>query len=368
MPDSRKMSKEQQLQTSQVPAAQYMMMSILSFMSLESVLAILSCDSPHLKNLAPQVRKQTHEELTALGFGLNTYNRQTLTSSLNGECIWQEGSSKLYEYPGIGKPLLFIPSLINKPNILDLSTQHSLLLRLSALGVKPFLLDWGAPQNTELGYTLDDYINRLVHCVQYIGKVNLAGYCMGGQLALAGAILAEQYTEKLITIATPWDFTKSYLPKNPLWWKSFESLPDPVPADFIQNMFYLSEFSNINQKFIKYGQGSFANDEFVMIENWVNDGVPMSKNVLRACLQGFVKNNILVRGQWRVNGLNINPKMIKAPVLCAIADNDKIAPKNSCMALYYRLKQSKMFTCSSGHIGMIINPKYQLAESIAGFL
>lgn len=363
------MSREPQLQTSQVPAAQYMMMSILSFMSLESVLAILSQDSPHLKNLAPQIKKQTLDELTALGLGLNTYNCQTLANCLNGDCIWQQGASKLYEYPGsTGKSVLFVPSLINKPNILDLSEQHSLLLRLSELGVKPYLLDWGAPACAELGYSLDDYINRLVSCMQFIGKTSLAGYCMGGQLALAAAILAEQYTDKLITIATPWDFTKSYLPKNSLWWQSFERLPDPVPATFIQNMFYLSDFSNINQKFIKYGQGNFANDEFVMIENWVNDGVPMSKNVLRTCIEGFVKNNILVRGQWRVNGISINPKVLKSPVLCAIADNDKIAPKNSCMALYYRLKQSKLFTCSSGHIGMIINPKYQLAESIAGFL
>jgi len=368
MPVSRKISSTQQLQTSQVPAVQYMMMSILSFMSLESVLAILSQDSPPLKNLAPQVRKQTLDELGALGLGLNTYNRQTLASSLNGEYIWQEGSSKLYEYPGRGKPMLFVPSLINKPNILDLSEQHSLLLRLNELDIKPYLLDWGAPGNDELGYSLDDYINRLVRCMKFIGKTTLAGYCMGGQLALAAAILADQYIDRLITIATPWDFTNSYLPKNSLWWQSFENLPDPVPATFIQNMFYLSDFSNINQKFIKYGQGNFANDEFVMIENWVNDGVPMSKNLLRACMEGFVKNNILVRGQWRVNGVSINPKMLKAPVLCAIADNDKIAPKNSCMALYYRLKQSRLFTCSSGHIGMIINPKYQLAESIAGFL
>lgn len=328
----------------------------------------MSQDLPHLKNLVPQIKKQTLEELKALGLGLNTYNSQTLTSSLNGACIWQEGSSKLYEYPGKGKSVLFVPSLINKPNILDLSQQHSLLLKLSKLGSKPLLLDWGPPESTELNYNLDDYINRLVRCMRFVGKSTLAGYCMGGQLALGAAILAGQYTDKLITIATPWDFTNSYLPKNDLWWQIFENLPDPLPASFIQNMFYLSDFVNINHKFIRYSQGSFANEEFVMIENWVNNGVPFSKNALRTCLEGFIKKNILLRGQWHVNGVNINPKMLQIPALCAIAYNDKIAPKNSCMALYYRLKQSKLFTCSSGHIGMIINPKYRLAESIAEFL
>src|SRR4051812_36100999 len=42
-------------------------------------------------------------------------------------------------------PILFIPSLINPPNILDLAADKSLLRWLAERGHHPLMLDWGWP-------------------------------------------------------------------------------------------------------------------------------------------------------------------------------------------------------------------------------
>jgi polyhydroxyalkanoate synthase len=49
----------------------------------------------------------------------------------------------LRDYGGSGAPVLFVPSLINPPNILDLDEERSLLRWLAKRGHRVLLLDWG---------------------------------------------------------------------------------------------------------------------------------------------------------------------------------------------------------------------------------
>src|SRR5262245_33286869 len=49
----------------------------------------------------------------------------------------------LRDYGGSGPDLLVVPSLINPPNVLDISTERSLLRWLAQRGHRVLLLDWG---------------------------------------------------------------------------------------------------------------------------------------------------------------------------------------------------------------------------------
>src|ERR1700757_866101 len=124
--------------------------------------------------------------------------------------LWEEQESRLLDYGGTGPAVLFIPSLINRAYVLDLMEGASMLRWLAAQGMHPYLLDWGWPAEVERHFTLTDYIaGRLERALAVIpGPVILAGYCMGGLLALAAALRA-QGTGKvsgLALLATPWDF------------------------------------------------------------------------------------------------------------------------------------------------------------------
>ena len=79
---------------------------------------------------------------------------------------------------------------------------------LAAHGVHPYLLDWGWPGEVERSFSLTDYIaGRLERAIAAMpGPVVLAGYCMGGLLALAAALRLPDKVSALALLATPWDF------------------------------------------------------------------------------------------------------------------------------------------------------------------
>jgi len=62
---------------------------------------------------------------------------------------------------------MFVPSLVNRGYILDLAEHHSLLRYLCQRGLRPLLVDWGAPGTLETGFSLNDYIgDRLTRALQ----------------------------------------------------------------------------------------------------------------------------------------------------------------------------------------------------------
>ncbi len=122
--------------------------------------------------------------------------------------VWDEGETRLLDYGGSGPAVMFVPSLINRAYILDLMEGGSMLRWLAGQGVHPYLLDWGWPGEVERGFSLTDYIaGRLERALAAVpGPVVLAGYCMGGLLALAAAARRPESVAGLALLATPWDF------------------------------------------------------------------------------------------------------------------------------------------------------------------
>jgi len=151
--------------------------------------------------------------------GIEAYRRHPSRRALDDPpCLWQEGGTRLLDYGATaaegagGAPVLFVPSLINRAYILDLSARRSLLRHLARQGLRPLLVDWGAPGAVERDFDLDDYIagrlERLLDRALEVagGRVGLVGYCMGGDLALALAQRRQGELASLALLATPWDF------------------------------------------------------------------------------------------------------------------------------------------------------------------
>ena len=65
--------------------------------------------------------KEILHQLNCFLTGLEHYRHHPYRRTLEDpKVIWQEGTSRLLDYGGHGKPVLFIPSLINRFYILDL--------------------------------------------------------------------------------------------------------------------------------------------------------------------------------------------------------------------------------------------------------
>ena len=288
--------------------------------------------------------------------------------------LWQEGGSRLLDYGGDGPPLLVVPSLINRAWVLDLAPGHSMLRFLAGSGLRVLLLDWGWPGGTERGFSLTDYIagrlERAMAALSGLGPLLLAGYCMGGLLALAAAQRRPDRVRGLALLATPWDFhadggqaarqAAALLP-------ALEPLMAPsgtIPVDLLQTLFAGIDPFAIARKFRAFGRldpASARAELFVALEDWLNDGVPLAAPVARECLGGWYARNEPARGQWHVAGAAVNPALWAGPTLVAIPRGDRIVPPDSARALAAALPEKTVLDVPAGHIGMAAGSGAQAA-------
>ena len=266
--------------------------------------------------------------------------------------LWQAGTTRVLAFGGeaSGAPVLLVPSLINRAYILDLTAQRSFARYLRERGLRPYLLDWGAPGADERDFGLDDYIlGRLEPALEAVhhdaGRpVTLAGYCMGGTMVLPLAARAD--VAALVLLATPWDFwadgrhqerlIAAHLPGLTALIESLEQLP----PDALQAMFAALDPLLAARKFTAFAAlppASAAARNFVALEDWLNDAVPLTGRVARACLEDWYGANAPAAGNWRVGGEAVRPERIRAPALNVVPARDRIVPPASAAALERRV-------------------------------
>ena len=266
--------------------------------------------------------------------------------------------------------MLLVPSLINRAYILDLTAQRSFSRYLRDRGLRPFLLDWGAPGADEREFGLDDYVlGRLAPALEAVHRdagrpVALAGYCMGGTLVLPLAARAD--TAALILLATPWDFWADGRHQARLIAAHLPGLTTLIdglgqlPPDALQAMFAALDPLLAARKFSAFAAlppASAAARNFVALEDWLNDAVPLTGPVARACLNDWYGANAPARGNWRVGDKPVRPERVTCPALNVVPARDRIVPPASAEALGEALPDVETWRPPLGHIGMMASPR-----------
>jgi|GEM_PF-195235 len=285
--------------------------------------------------------------------------------------IWRSGAATLLDFGGdSAAPAIFcIPSLINKPYILDLYPRRSLIKHFESSGFRVLLLDWGEPGTLEKRYDCADYVQQiLVPAFRHIrsvheGPIYLMGYCMGGIFALALAQLESFYTDGLILLATPWDFQsdQAALALDEETIAAYETLildQDVLPPVWIQTLFHMINPWHFQEKFQRFPY--MSRDEkrhFIAVESWVNDGVPLSRHVARECLVDWPYKNTLAEGKWRVGGWRIDPARITCPTLIMAPTEDRIVPLQSSLPLADLIPKVTCLKPQTGHVSMVVGKK-----------
>jgi poly(3-hydroxyalkanoate) synthetase len=320
-----------------------------------------------------EVVAETLRQDAALITGIAAYRRHDWQRTLiDPPAIWSEGSTRLLDYgrPGghpRGRPVLFVPSLINRAYVLDLAEGNSMLRWLARQDVRPMLLDWGWPGETERRFTLTDYVaGRMERAMTAAaqasgGPLVLAGYCMGGTLAVAAAQRRPDLIRGLALLAAPWDF---HNPDPERAIRAAETLPLLEPAlafsnalsvDLLQSLFAMLDPWGVAEKyrgFARLPQDSARARLFVALEDWLNDGVPLAAHVARACLGEWYGENAPARGNWRIAGLAVEPAAITKPTFVAVPGRDRIVPPESALPLARLIPEAVLHQPAAGHIGM----------------
>jgi poly(3-hydroxyalkanoate) synthetase len=317
------------------------------------------------------VLRRLLREDRALLAGIAAYRRHPFQRDLpDPPAIWAEGETRLLDYArpdATGPAVVFVPSLVNRAQVLDLLEGRSLLRHLAGQGVRASLLDWGWPGEAERGFTLTDYIaGRLERMLAaQPGRVVLVGYCMGGLLALAAALRRPARGAALGLLATPWDFhatpgdaaraaaAAALLPGL----EPMMGATGTLPVDVIQALFAGLDPWGIPQKFRAFARLDPASSRaalFVALEDWLNDGVPLAAPVAREALGGWYGANAPARLAWRIAGGVMDPAALAVPAFLAIPHRDRIVPPASARALARRLPPGAVLhEAAAGHIGMV---------------
>jgi polyhydroxyalkanoate synthase len=302
--------------------------------------------------------------------GLVAYRRHPYRRTLpDPPTLWSEGTTRLLDYgPEDGTPVLVVPSLVNRAYILDLMAERSLMRWLSGRGIRPFLVEWGAPDAAERHFTLTDLVaGRLERALDAVRKADrrrpaLIGYCMGGTLAVALAQRRADDLAGVALLAAPWDFGAGQ-PQSSAVGRLAAVLLEPLiatagvlPVDAIQLLFVTLDPVGGLRKFSGFAAtapDSAEAERFVALEDWLNDGIPIPGPVARECLGGWYGDNTPAAGRWLIAGLPVAPAAIPAPSLHIIPARDRIVPPASAAALAGAMRGADRIDPPLGHVGMM---------------
>jgi polyhydroxyalkanoate synthase len=336
-----------------------------------------------LRALAPEVERLGADRVGAAldrellrrasGFaaGLEAYRRHPFRrAAARVPVAWREGAMRLLDYGrgGAGPAVLVVPSLINRYYVLDLLPEQSFLRHLAEAGLRPLVVDWGEPGAAEREFTLSDYIagplDRAMAKASVLagGPVAIIGYCMGGLLALALALRRSADTACLALLATPWDFhaergeQAQLLGELAEWLPRFLDASEPLPVSVIQTLFLALDPFLAERKFIRFGaldQAGAAARAFVALEDWINDGVPLARQVAVECARSWYRDNAPARGLWEVDGRLVRVSELGVPALVVLPRRDRIVPPRSAEPLGAAIPGAEMLRLPFGHIGMM---------------
>ncbi|OYY90022.1 MAG: alpha/beta hydrolase [Sphingomonas sp. 28-66-16] len=287
----------------------------------------------------------------------------------------RRGRAMLRDYGGAGQPVLFIPSLINPPFILDLTRRQSLLRWLAARGVRTLLLDWGTPAAGDHAMDIGDHVDRLL--VPLIRKLEsppiLVGYCLGGTIAAAAACLTP--VAGLAMIAAPWHFAgfgDAARARIAALWARARPVCEAmglVPMEVLQTGFWQLDPARTIAKYEAFASmppDSDAARSFVALEDWANAGAPLTFAAGRALFEDFIAEDLPGSGRWRIGDTTIDPFALACPTIDFVSMSDRIVPAASAARF------SDCRELGAGHVGMVVGSRARtqlwspLADWISG--
>jgi polyhydroxyalkanoate synthase subunit PhaC len=302
------------------------------------------------------------------------------------DVVFEQDGHRLLRYrrqtPAVhAPPVLFCYALINRPYILDLLPDRSVVQRYLEQGFDVYLIDWAVPSDADRGLTLDSYVCGFLKAAvdfilrQHGGKdLHLLGYCMGGTMAALFGALHPEHTRSLTLLAAPLDFGDDERSLLGQWTDekrfdvdAFLGTHGNCPAWFLQACFLcMDPVQNIFGKAIAFYERMddprVVTSHFAM-ERWLNDNVPVAGETFRTFVKDLYQKNKLCRGELELGGQRVDLRRIACPVLLLTARNDHLVPPRSTEGIRPHLDPGaarvESMTIDAGHVGLVVGGKAQ---------
>jgi polyhydroxyalkanoate synthase len=271
-------------------------------------------------------------------------------------------------------PILVVYALINRPYILDLQPERSVVRRLLEAGHDVYLIKWNEPSRLDQELTLDDYVNRYIeNCVGVVRErsdqsaINLLGYCMGGTMSAMYSALHPEKVNALGLMAAglcfdntggvleQWGADEYYSPEDVV--ETFGN----VPAEFLDVGFALMDpVDNYVSKYIRLAENieneSFV-ENFARMEQWLSEGVDVAGAAYVEFLEKIYQENQLYRNELEIGGEHVDLDAIDMPVLQLIGEYDHLVPAEASKPFNEVIGSDdvEMIEYGTGHIGLSVS-------------
>ena len=309
--------------------------------------------------------------------------RSTEVGTTPHDVVLTRGTFKLLRYrrdtPAVhAEPILFCYALINRPYILDLRPDKSVVRKYLAEGFDVYMIDWGVPSDTDRHLTIEDYVRGFLReSVAFVlgahqrPNLHMLGYCMGGTLAAIFTALQPKQIRTLTLLASPIDFSGQESLLN-VWSNekyfdvdAFVDAYGNCPALFLQTCFLLVKpVQNLLEKRISFYENmtdaTFVTNYFAL-EQWVNDNIPVAGEAFREFVKKLYQRNQLVRGEFFLGKERVDLGQIECPLLLLTAQSDHLVPPPSTEGIrpHVRSQDVETMRIAVGHVGLVVSSKVQ---------
>ncbi|WP_239024927.1 alpha/beta fold hydrolase [Sphingomonas corticis] len=296
--------------------------------------------------------------------GLRRYQQAPRPRRVLPPARFRKGAARLRDVGGdvTGPPVVFVPSLINPPFVLDLAPGRSLVRHVAARGFRAWLVDWGTPRPQDAGLDLAGHVaDRLLPLLAKLDRPPiLVGYCLGGTLALAAAALPGARCAGVATIAAPWHFAgygEAARAEMTALWQRAEPAARAIgalPMEVLQAGFWRLDPARTIAKYEAFATMPDAQAAtFVALEDWANAGAPLTYAAGADLFDALLSRDLPGRGEWQVGGHAVDPARLACPVAQFVSRTDRITPAATAADVGER------HDLSLGHVGMVVGGRAQ---------
>ncbi|MBM3131483.1 MAG: alpha/beta fold hydrolase [Chloroflexi bacterium] len=288
------------------------------------------------------------------------------------EVVDEDGVFKLLHYAPLTEqkyrtPILIVYAWINRPYVLDMETDISVVRKYLNAGFDVYMTDWGYPGRVDRHLTLDDYVNFLDSSIETtkmrnnVDNVTLHGYCLGGTLSSVYTTLFQDNVRNLLLQATPIDFNTNNTIN--LWSRKLDvdKLVDAfgvAPGQFLNIGFIMVNPINLIAGKYKGLLDMIGSKEetssFLRMDRFIFDSPNIPGETYRQYITEWYKKNTLIKGEFKALGQTIDLGKIEVPLLVLAATYDHIAPPESQKAIMNLVssQDKEVYEMNKGHIGI----------------
>lgn len=291
------------------------------------------------------------------------------------DVVHEENKWRLLRYRGTarrGKPVLLVPSLINRHYVLDLMPGKSFVEHLLAAEHDVFMIDWGTPGDEDryldFDTIVDVYLGRALRKTARIAgseNAHALGYCMGGLMTAIHAAVHPERFASMVAVAAPIRFSDPGLlsawSRTPTF--DVRAMVDGfgnVPWQLMQGAFNLLRPTLQLSKAVHLLDRAWDDeylDGFLALETWGGDNISFPGAAYRRYIEELWREDRLIQGTFALSGKPVHLEAITSPTMAVTFEHDNIVPWASAKVLVERVgaAHKEWLHLPGGHVGAMVS-------------